>query len=720
MNRRAFLKTGGALLVSFSLPAFAQKLPGALERTPMLDAWLRVAADGRITLFTGKAELGQGIKTAILQIAADQLAVDMKAIELVTADTALTPNEGYTAGSNSMKDSATAILHASAQARELLLAEAAKRLGVPAERLVAENGQVVAPDGKRVPYGALVEGKLLSVRAAQQSKLSRSRKFMGKAVQRVDIPAKVTGGVAYVHDLRLPDMVHARVVRPPSYGARLKSVDIESAAKLPGVMKIVRDGSFLAVVAGREWPAVQASRTLRAKAAWDEPRKLPRDIYATLAQLPAQDIVIASGPGVQGGARVLDAAYTRPYQLHGAIGPSCAVARYENGQLTVWTHSQGVYPLRGALAELMGMPAERVHCIHMEGAGCYGHNGADDVAADAALIARAMPGKPVRVQWMREDEHAWEPYGAAMLSKARAALDDAGNVSAWQYEVWSNTHSTRPGRAGDLVAGLHVEKPFAPSVPRPLPQPEGGGDRNAIPLYQFPGTRVINHFIPEMPLRVSALRGLGAYLNVFSIESFMDELAAAAKADPVEFRLRYLQDQRAKDVIELARDRFGWSAYRKQNGRGRGFGFARYKNLAGYAAIAMEVQVERDTGELRVLRVVAAVDSGEAVNPDGIRNQIEGGILQSISWTTFEAAMWNDTRIASRDWSGYPILRFSHVPQSLEVHVIDRPGEPFLGTGEASQGPTAGALANALAHATGVRVRELPFNPRRLKQALAA
>jgi CO/xanthine dehydrogenase Mo-binding subunit len=307
-----------------------------------------------------------------------------------------------------------------------------------------------------------------------------------------------------------------------------------------------------------------------------------------------------------------------------------------------------------------------------------------------------------------------------MLTRVRAGLDDAGKVSGWQYEVASNTHSTRPGRAGDLIAGWHVEKPFAPTPPRPMPQPEGGGDRNAIPLYQFLGTRVTNRFIPEMPLRVSALRGLGAYMNVFSIESFMDELAAAAKADPVEFRLRHLQDQRARDVIQLAADRFGWSAYKKVNGRGRGFAFARYKNLAAYFAIAMEVELERETGDLRVLRVVAAVDSGEAVNPDGIRNQIEGGILQSISWTTFEAAMWNDTRITSRDWSGYPILRFSHAPQSLEVQVIDRPGEPFLGTGEASQGPTAGALANALAHAGGVRVRELPLNARRLKHAFTA
>ena len=715
MNRRQFLQSGGALIVSFSLPAFAQKLPGALDRVPQLDSWIRVGADGSITVFTGKAELGQGVKTAILQIASEQLAVDMKAIKIVTADTALTPNEGYTAGSNSMKDSGTAILNAAAQAREILLAEGAKRLGAP---VTAQNGAAVTADGRRVAYAQLVEGKTLSVRAAPESKLITARSVMGQSIQRVDIPAKVTGGVAYVHDLRLPNMVHARVVRPPSPGAQLKAVDTDAVAKMPGVQKIVRDGNFLAVVAGREWEAVQALRVLRAGCTWSESAKLPKDIYATLEGLRTEDTVIA-GKDFELSGRAIEAAYRRPYQLHGAIGPACALARYDNDGLTIWSHAQGMFPLRGAISELAGMPPEKVHCIHMEGSGCYGHNGADDVAGDAALIARAMPGKPVRVQWMREDEHAWEPYGPAMLTRARATLDGSGNVSGWQYEVSSNTHSTRPGKAGDLIAGRYVETPFQPSPPRPLPQPEGGGDRNAIPFYRFP-SRVTSRFIPEMPLRVSALRGLGAYMNIFSIESFMDELALAAKADPVEFRLRQLDDPRAHDVIKLAAEKFGWAAYKKQNGNGRGFAFARYKNLAAYCAIAMDVAVERNTGDVRVKRVVAAVDSGEAINPDGIRNQIEGGIIQSISWTTFESAMWNDTRITSRDWSSYPILRFSHVPESVDVHVIDRPGEHFLGTGEASQGPTAGALANAIAHATGVRIRDLPFNRNRVKQMLAA
>jgi CO/xanthine dehydrogenase Mo-binding subunit len=320
---------------------------------------------------------------------------------------------------------------------------------------------------------------------------------------------------------------------------------------------------------------------------------------------------------------------------------------------------------------------------------------------------------------MREDEHAWEPFGPAMLTKARAALDAAGKIAAWQYEVWSNTHSTRPGAAGNLAPAWHLQEPFSPPPPQPIPLPEGGGDRNAIPLYRFPNARILHHFLPGMPLRVSALRSLGAYMNVFSIESFVDELARAARSDPVEFRLRHLEDPRARDVVQLAAERFGWAGYGRQAGRGRGFAFARYKNLAGYVAIAMEAEVERETGELRVRRAVAAVDSGEAVNPDGIRNQIEGAIVQSISWTTLEAVTFGDTRITSRDWGGYPILRFSHLPQSVEVHIIDRPGQPFLGTGEAAQGPTAAAVANALADASGVRVRELPLNAARLRSAFA-
>jgi CO/xanthine dehydrogenase Mo-binding subunit len=724
ISRRGFIARGGALVVSFSLlprlaGAQAGKLPGSLSKEPMLDAWIRVGADGRITVFTGKAELGQGIKTALIQVAAEELVVEPSRIELVTADTARTPDEQYTAGSQSMQESGTAILHAAAQARVLLAELAAKRLGIPAAQLSIRDGAV-----NRVAYSELVAGQELHVRAQPQSPLRdpAARTVMGKSLARVDIPAKLTGQPIYVQDLRLPGMVHARVLRPPSYGARLRALDAASATAMPGVLKIVRDGSFVALVAEREYQAVTAARALATAAQWDEQAKLPdsKEIYALLPKLPSQNTVIHENGRSATGAGIIEAEYRRPYQMHASIGPSCAVALYRDEALTVWTHGQGVYPLRGAIAEMTGMPAERVRCIHMEGAGCYGHNGADDAAADAALVARALPGRPVRVQWMREDEHGWEPYGPAMLSKARGRVSADGTVEDFQYELWSNTHSTRPGPAGSLAAAWQVEKPFAPPPPRPIPQPTGGGDRNAIPLYKFAASRVTHHFVTEMPLRVSALRGLGAYMNIFSIESFMDELAAAARVDPVEFRLRHLEDPRAQAVVRMAAERFGWQAWKKQPGRGRGFGFARYKNLAAYTAVACEVEVDRDSGRVRIRRVVAANDSGDIVNPDGIVNQIEGGIVQSASWTLHEAVAFDRQRITSRDWGGYPILRFPDLPESVEVHLVNRPGQPFLGTGEAAQGPTAGALGNAIADATGTRLRELPITPARIRQALGA
>jgi CO/xanthine dehydrogenase Mo-binding subunit len=568
---------------------------------------------------------------------------------------------------------------------------------------------------------------VLHVRAQPDSKLKdpKSRTTVGRSMQRVDIPAKMVGAVSYVQDLRLPDMVHARVVRPPSYGARLRTLDTSRAEKMPGVLKIVRDGSFLAAVAQGEYQAIRAMRALAEGAVWNEDKDAlpdPAKIYDYIRALPSQDTTIHdTRTGSASSQKTLEAVFHRPYQMHASMGPSCAVALFRDDKLTIWTHNQGVFPLRSAVAEMLKLKPDQVRCIHMEGAGCYGHNGADDAAADAALIARAFPNRPVRVQWMREDEHAWEPYGPAMITSAKASLDGEGRVASWEYHVWSNTHSTRPGKAGNLLAALHLATPFTPPPPRPLPQPEGGGDRNGIPLYKFPNALVVNHFIPSMPLRVSALRGLGAYMNIFSIESFVDELAAAAGADPVAFRLRHLDDPRARDAVQMAAERFGWSKSGElPKGRGRGFAFARYKNLAAYAAIAVEVEVERETGRARVVRAVAAVDSGEAVNPNGIRNQIEGGIVQSSSWTLYESVGFDRIRVTSRDWSRYPILRFSAVPESVEVHVIDRPGQPFLGTGEAAQGPTSAAVANAVANATGVRFRDLPLTQDRIKAAIGA
>jgi nicotinate dehydrogenase subunit B len=738
LNRRSLLAGGGALVVSFSLAdAFAQDQnapaaapppapPGSLKGAPYLDSWIRIDADGGITVFTGKAELGQGVRTALQQIAAEELDVAFAALKLVTADTGRTANEGYTSGSNSMKESGTAIQHAAAQVRALLVAEAARRLELPAENLKTENGAVIAPDGRRLGYGELVAGEMLHVQAQATSKLKdpAAYRIIGEPVQRVDIPAKVTGGAAYVQDMRLPGMLHARVVRPPGYGAELISCDTGVVEKMPGVVKIVRDGNFLAVVATKEYQAVKAMRALSAAAKWRETAQLPKqdNLPNVLTALPSQDFTIfQQGNSSAGGARTIEATYTRPYQAHGSIGPSCAVAQSLDGAMTVWTHTQGVYPDRQGIAEMLRVPPASVRLVHVEGSGCYGHNGADDAAADAALIARALPGVPVRVQWMREQEHAWEPFGPAMVTKLKASLDGSGAITDWNFEVWSNTHSMRPGGAGAMLAAQHIANPFAPPPPRPLPLPEGGGDRNAIPIYKFPNAKVVHHFIPAMPLRISAMRALGAYHNVFSIESFMDELAGAAGADPVEFRLRHLDDARGRAAIEKAAQEFGWrSGQKAPPDRGYGFAFARYKNLAAYCAIASEVEVNRRTGRPRLVRAVAAVDSGQVVNPDGLINQIEGAILQSMSWTLYESVTFDDTRITSIDWQTYPILRFDAVPERVDVHIINRPGQPFLGSGETGQGPAAASIANAIANATGKRLRDLPLTRKRIKDAVDA
>ena len=742
-SRRSILKGGGALVVSFSLlpgalaqevttdnqtaspePVKPEPLPGSLDTNRLLDAWIRIDAEGSVTVFTGKAELGQGVKTALIQVAAEELEVKPEEIRLVTADTDRTPDEGYTAGSQSMQNSGTAIRNAAAQVRELLIGIAAQRFSIPADKLRADNKSIVAPDGQKAGYGELVAGDVLHVEAQPKSKLKDPGTFrvMGQAMQRVDIPAKVTGGPAYVQDLRMADMVHARVVRPPSPGARLVSVDEAAVAAMPGVVKVVREGEFLAVVAEREFEAIKAMRRLAVAGVWKEQPTLPdiNDLPAVLQSLEREVGTVAESHNAPDAvaAKTLEATFTRPYQIHGSIGPSCAVGLMDGGHLTVWSHTQGVYPDRKAICEMLAMPPEQVRVIHAEGSGCYGHNGADDAAGDAALIARALPGRPVRVQWHREQEHSWEPYGPAMLTKVKASLDAGGRIVDWQYDLWSNNHGSRPGPAGALLGARSLDPPFPPEQQKLAINPNGNGDRNADPLYAIPNRKVLWHFLPDMPLRASALRALGAYSNVFSIESFMDELANEASQDPVEFRLKHLTDPRARDVVTEAATRFGWSTAALPDGRGRGFAFARYKNHASYLALALEMEVERETGRARVVRVVAAIDSGEIVNPDGIKNQTEGGIIQSISWTLFEAVQFDRTRVHTIDWASYPILRFDSVPDSIEVHVIPRPGEPFLGAGEAAQGPTSAAVGNALRSATGKRLYDLPLTRERIKAAI--
>ena len=738
VSRRSVLTGAGALIVALRFSgARAQTetgtgggpskhgLSGSLDDTPNIDAWIRIDASGAVTILTGKAELGQGLKTALLQVAAEELKVPFDRLSLVTADTARTPNEGYTAASHSTQDSGTAIRHAAAQAREILRGEAARRLGVPATTLQVRNGAVFGPHGARLAYGELVRDQLLSVEASTTSRLTSPEDFtvMNQPVSRIDIPAKVTGGSAYVQDLRPEGMLHGRVVRPPSYGATLRDLDIAPVERMNGIAKVVRDGNFLGVIADREWAAVQGMRTLAATTTWIEQQALPdsADLPGALINLPSRDTTIhdEGRPGKPGIAVV--ASFSRPYLTHGSIGPSCAIAQFQDGALTVWTHTQGVFFLRDAIAGMLRMPTENVRCIHAEGAGCYGHNGADDAAADAAMLAVAMPGRPIRVQLMREQEHAWDPFGPGMVVRLRAAVGPDGMIADWHHEVWSQSHMMRPGLPGTLTAARLKSDASPPAPPVALAQPEGGGDRNAIPLYAISNCKVISHFLPDMPLRGSSMRSLGGYLNVLSIESMFDELAARSGQDPVTFRLRHNVDPRARDVIETVATRFGWAPrVKRSDSTGFGFGFARYKNLEAWCAVAVEIEVVRLTGAVRVRRVVAAVDTGQVVNPDGVRNQIEGGILQSMSWTLFERVTFDRTRVTSVDWSAYPIMRFDSVPGAVDVHLIDRPGDGFYGVAEAAQGPTGAAIANAIRDATGVRMHDLPFSPARIRKAIGA
>ncbi len=732
ISRRAFTAGAGGLMLAFSLDprvSLAQqaaKLPGSLDSNPRLDAWIHIDVNGNATVCTGKVELGQGIVTALAQIAAEELDLPLDRVQIVSGDTARTPNEGVTAGSQSIEYSGTALRLAGAEVRAILLDAAAKKLAVAPDTLTVSDGTISAADGRKVTYAELASAIDLKRDATAKfpPRPVAQHRIVGTAVKRFDIPNKVTGGAAYVQDMRPPGMLHGRVVRPPRYGSALESFDEAAVKAMSGVVAVVRDGSFLGVVAEREEQAIKARAALIKSAKWTlgPPLPDPATIHEHLMSLPSEATVISDKQEpllASASATTIEATYRKPYMSHGSIGPSCALAHLAQGVITVWTHSQGVFPNRARLAEALDMKPGQIRCVHTEGSGCYGHNGADDVALDAALLARATPGRPVRVQWMRDDEFGWEPFGAAMVMKAKATVSD-GRIVEWNYDVWSNTHSTRPSEAGgvNLLAAWYLADPKKPAPPHNIPQPAGGGDRNAVPLYAFPRQRVVNHLIKDMPLRVSALRTLGAYANVFALESFMDELALAASADPVAFRLAHLADPRAKAVIETVARKAGWQPGEKGGeGKGRGIAFAKYKNLATYVAVIAEVEVDRASGAVHVPRVFAAADSGLIINPDGLANQIEGGIIQSTSWTLKEEVKFNPDGIQSRDWQSYPILTMPDVPK-VEVELINRPTERSLGAGEASQGPTAAAIANAFAHATSRRLRDLPLSSARVKAAL--
>jgi nicotinate dehydrogenase subunit B len=740
-GRRTFL-VAGALVVGFALfsgprrvwaddevdtlgtKILAPDLPGSLRSTPFLDAWIKIDEKFGITVCTGKVELGTGVRTALLQIAAERLEVSPGRIRFITADTAQTPNEGYTAGSHSIADGGTALLNAAAQVRGLLMQSAASHWQLEVHMLSNREDVIYSPDGRSMSYVEAAKAVQLHQQASPLSppKLPSAYTQIGQSLPRLDIPAKVSGGAAYVQDIRLAGMLHARVIRPTRRGARLLELDGDKIEQLPGVVKLIRNGNYLAVVAVDEWQAIQAMRETTRLARWSEGDAPPDSdkIHELLPQLPAKDFpVVNRGISGQPAAKVFKANFTKQYLMHASIGPSCAVAYFTGGLLTVWTHSQGVFPLRAGIAEMLSMPTSSIRCIHTEGAGCYGHNGADDAAADAALIAMALPDRPIRVQWMREQENLWEPYSSAMLMKLEAGIDTTNRLQNWNYELWSTPHNERIVNAGRLLPAWLLSTPFLPAPSVPISQPEGDGDRNSMPLYDVVNAQVNMHFVVKMPFRTSAMRSLGAHANIFAIESAMDELAMQANMDPLAFRLQQLADPRAIAVIQRVAREFNWPNNAGGEGGGIGFAFSRYKNLMGYCAIAVQIHVQRQTGEITIDRVVSAVDCGQIVNPDGLRNQVEGGIVQSASWTLYEEVLYDSNGVRSFDWSGYPILRFSGVPTVVDVHLLDQPGQPFLGAAEIAQGPMAAALGNALAHATGKRLLNLPLARRGWQASLS-
>ena len=706
-------------------------LSSSLQRHADLDTWIRVEVDGTVVFATGKVELGQGLINAIARIGAEELDVPLDRVRVETADTARGPNELYTVGSQSLEDSGTAVRQAAAEARQVMLEMASTQLGAPVAQLDVEDGVVRARGSQRsISYAELIGGKRFDRKITGEAvpKSPDRYRILGLPGTRMDLPDKLRGG-AFLCDLELPDMLHGRVVRPPGYGASLVSIDLEAAGRCAGVVAVVRDGSFVGVVAEREEQAVRAREVLHASARWDEPAALPTDgMDQHLLRMPARSFAVHDGVALDGEVPPLHepprsdltlvAEYYRPPQMHAAIGPSAAIAWQTKTQLMVWSHSQGVAVLRPALAEALGIAADTVRVIHAPGPGCYGHNGADDAALDAALLARAVPSRPVRLQWMRDDEHAWEPYAPAMVVKMRASVR-GGKVIDWNHEVWSNSHMGRPIPYGDrsnLLAAWHRAAPLPPPDPTPRLEPQAGIHRNADPLYAFPDKRIVKHFVEDAPLRCSSTRGLGAFANVFAIESFMDELADRAGYDPLAFRLRHLVDERARAVLAAVSQRAGWRAA-GGGGRGQGLAFARYKNSKCYAAIVVDLEVDLTTGAIRLLRAVIAADAGQVVDPDGLANQLEGGFVQAASWTLKEEVKFDASRITSRDWESYPILTFPEIP-AIETVLLDRPGEPWLGSGEATTGPTPAAIANAVFHATGRRLRRIPFTPARVQAAL--
>ena len=700
----------------------APTLPVSLAANPKLSSWVKFGSDGQVTLSPGKVEIGQGIVTALAQIAADELDIDLARVKIVRATTAGSPNEGVTSGSLSIQQSGRAIRAACAEIRQIFLSAASDKLGVDAETLAIEDGTISGPGNVSTSYWELANEVSLDRDATPGAKAKpiEKRSLAGQPVQRLDIPDKVFGQRRFIHDLALPDMLHGRVMRPENSQAKLQGLNEDAARAVPGFVAVVRDGNFAGVVCESEACAEAAVTALRKGATWSAGEVLPdeNNLADFLKAQPVESTVIDTRTSINPGkaARTIKRQYTRPYIAHASIAPSCAIAQWSGDRVHVWTHSQGVYLLRADMALVLKIPVENITVEHLEGAGCYGHNAADDVALDAVLLAKAAGGKPVRVQWSRADEMTHGPFGAAMAIEIDADLDGQNEIVAWRHAIWSNGHAARPGRGTKptLLAGYELADPFPRPVTGNPPQATGGGaGRNSVPLYDFPSWQIESHRLLTMPVRTSALRTLGGQGNTFAIESFLDEIAAERGEDPVAFRLRHLRDERARDVIRAAAKLANWKPAAKP-GIGYGVGYSRYKNDGAYCAAVAEIEGDED---IRVRRLWLAADVGEAINPDGIINQIEGGAIQATSWVLKERVRFDRERITSNSWTEYPILKFSETPQ-VEVHVIQRSEIEPVGAGEAAHGPVTAAIANAVFDGLSVRVRNLPITRDALIRAM--
>ena len=733
-TRRKFIKDLGYISVGFTLfgacsgvedPIMAArldydgKLPGSMGRAKTVNAWLELLEDGTIRVLSGKVELGQGIRTAIQQVAAEELDMDLEKVQVHLAETGVTPNEGYTGASASIQNSAMSVRYAAATARQELLLLASKKLNTAVDNLLLYNGLVKSKQNKEsLTFAEILDGEQIEkeVMLPIPIKDNREHRYVGKAIPRPDIEEMVRGQSTYIQDLRFPGMVHARVVRPPGYTSQLISLDDTGLkSEVSGIIKTVRKGSFVGVITEREYQAVKAEQYLKDHSIWTAPIPFPKseNLYAHIKLIASSPETVKNEGDVAAafeGTETLKATYTKPYIKHASMGPACGIAMFDGEILHIWSHSQGIYPMREALATMLNMEPDKIHIKSVPGAGCFGHSTADDAAADAALLAIEYPNTHIRVQWSRHDEHLWDPYGPAMITELEASLDKNNKINSWKTEVWTDSHSTRPNKdAGTVLAARYLENPYQMKSRGYL----GGGHRNADPYYGIPNITVNAHYY-DGPFRTSSLRSLGSFTNIFAIESFMDTLAEKAGQDPLEFRLNHLEDERAIAVIQKVQALT--STQNNEDGKGIGYAFMRYKNTDAYIAVAAKVTVDKNNGNVGLIKMWAAVDVGEVINMDGLTNQIEGGMIQAASWTLKEEVTFNTTEINSTDWIKYPILKFSEVPE-VEVAIINRPSEDAKGAGEVPVPPTAAAIANAIYNASGFRINDLPITPEKILNA---